>query len=316
MRRPGRHVRHVVLRLQLPPDRLRAPAGPQGDLRDLRHRRPLDRRRALARRGAATGRPRRLRPLHDADVRAAAGARGLGHGRRQGLVRRVGASAGDLRAVGADVAPREPPRALLGPRVGASRWHHRGLRSDRVPGDDRGGLGRRLPQQLVPHRRRAGQGGHTPPPARRPVGPRRPGDGDARAADRLRRGDGGVVRPLAARDRYPPGPLRPLRPHVDATRDRPRPARGLVGHDADGPAGDRGDTRPDRPGVARRGAGRRHRCLDRLRGPPPVGTVRRPAARRRALADLGDRARRPDRSSATRCCAPRSGPRSRPRRCR
>ena len=34
-----------------------------------RHRRPLDRRRALAWRRAAAGRPRRLRPLHDADVR-------------------------------------------------------------------------------------------------------------------------------------------------------------------------------------------------------------------------------------------------------
>ena len=42
--------------------------------RDLLQRRPLDRRRALARPRAAAGRPRRLLPLHDADVRAAAGA--------------------------------------------------------------------------------------------------------------------------------------------------------------------------------------------------------------------------------------------------
>ena len=80
VRRPGRDVGHVVLRLQLPPDRLRAPAGAEGDLRDLRHRRPLDRRRALARRRAPAGRPGRLRPLHDADERAAARARGLGRG--------------------------------------------------------------------------------------------------------------------------------------------------------------------------------------------------------------------------------------------
>ena len=121
VRRSGRDVGHVVLRLQLPPDRLRAAAGAQGDLRDLRHRRPLDRRRALARRRAAAGRPRRLRPLHDADVRAAAGAGGLG--RR--LARRVAAAARDLRAVGADLAAGEPARALLGPRLGAARRHDR-----------------------------------------------------------------------------------------------------------------------------------------------------------------------------------------------
>ena len=40
-------------------------------------RRPVDRRRALARLGAAAGRPGRLLPLHDADVPAAAGAGGV-----------------------------------------------------------------------------------------------------------------------------------------------------------------------------------------------------------------------------------------------
>ena len=50
VRRAGRHVGHVVLRLQLAADGLRAAAGAEGDLRDLRHRRPVDRRRALARR--------------------------------------------------------------------------------------------------------------------------------------------------------------------------------------------------------------------------------------------------------------------------
>ena len=49
------------------------------------------------------------------------------------------------------------------------------------------GLGRRLPQQLLPHRRRAGPARRTASPAGRPVGPRRPDHGDARAADRLRR---------------------------------------------------------------------------------------------------------------------------------
>ena len=78
VRRQRRHVRHVVLRLQLAADRVRAAAGAEGGRRDLRQRRPLDRRRALAGRRAAAGRPRRLLPLHDADVRAAARARGVG----------------------------------------------------------------------------------------------------------------------------------------------------------------------------------------------------------------------------------------------
>ena len=129
------------------------------------------------------------------------------------------------------------------------------------------------------------------PAARRPVGARRPGDRDARAADRLRRRDGGVVRPLAAR--------RPGR-HQDRcdvfVRTSTRPEIDLDLHEGwwvttpSVPPVTEATLDLDRPGVARRGAGRRHRGLDRLRRPPPVGTVRRPAARRRALADLGDRA--------------------------
>ena len=49
-----------------------------------------------------------------------------------GLGRRVAAAAGDQRAVGADLAAREPARRLLGPRVGAARRHHPGLRADRL----------------------------------------------------------------------------------------------------------------------------------------------------------------------------------------
>ena len=93
---------------------LRAAAGAEGDLRDLRQRRPVDRRRALARRRAAAGRPRRLLPLHDADERAAAGARGVG--RR--LARGVAAPAARPRAVGADLAAGEPRRPLLAARLG------------------------------------------------------------------------------------------------------------------------------------------------------------------------------------------------------
>ena len=183
VRRPGRDVGHLLLRLQLPPDRLRAAAGAEGHLRDLRHRRPLDRRRPLARRRAAAGRPRRLLPLHDTDVRPPARAGGLG--RR--VVRRVAAAPGDLRAVGADLAAGEPSRPLLGPRIRAAGRHHPGLRADRVSGADRRRLGRRLPQQLLPHRRRARPARRTASPAGRPVGARRPVHRDARAPDRLRR---------------------------------------------------------------------------------------------------------------------------------
>ena len=125
----------------------------------------------------AAGRPRRLRPLHDADVRPPARAGGLG----RGVVRRVAAAPGDLRAVGADLAAGEPPRCLLGPRVGAAGRHDPGLRADRVSGDDRRRLGRRLPQQLLPHRRRARPARRTASPPGRAVGARRPVHRDARA---------------------------------------------------------------------------------------------------------------------------------------
>ena len=129
VRRQRRHVGHVVLRLQLAADRRRAAAGAQGRLRDLLERRPLDRRRALARRRAAAGRPRRLRPLHDADDGAAAGAGGVG--RR--LARRVATPARDGRAVAADLAAREPRRPLLAARLAALRRRGQRLRPDRVP---------------------------------------------------------------------------------------------------------------------------------------------------------------------------------------
>ena len=129
VRRQRRHVGHVVLRLQLAADRRRAAAGAQGGLRDLLERRPVDRRRALARRRAAAGRPRRLRPLHDADDGAAARAGGVG--RR--LARRVAAPARDGRAVAAHLAAREPRRPLLAARLAALRRRGQRLRPDRVP---------------------------------------------------------------------------------------------------------------------------------------------------------------------------------------
>ena len=74
----------------------------------------------------------------------------------------------------------------------------------------------------------AGGAGDAAPAARRPVGARRPDHRDARAADRLRRRAGGLVRPLASRRRDARGRLRRLRAHVDPARARPRPARGLL----------------------------------------------------------------------------------------
>ena len=53
--RRGRHVRHVLLRLQRAAPRGRAAAGAQGGLRHLLQRRPLHRRRALHGRVAAAG---------------------------------------------------------------------------------------------------------------------------------------------------------------------------------------------------------------------------------------------------------------------
>ena len=236
-----------------------------------------------------------------------------------GLARRVAAAAGDQRAVGADLAAREPARRLLGPRVGAARRDDAGYERIDVPGDDRGRLGRRLPQQLVPHRRRARRGTAYPhrllagpwahaDPATAMPGPRI--DFDAELAAWFDHWLRGTRR--RTQDR-----LRRLRPRVDAARARPRPARGPLGDAAVGAAG-----RPRRrststaPATLDGRARRRHRRLDRLRRPPAVGAVRRPAARRRALADLGGRAAAGRRSSATRCSGPGSGRPSRRRRCR
>ena len=222
-------------------------------------------------------------------VDAAAGARGVG----RGLARGVAAPRRHHRAVAADVAAREPRRRLLAARLRARRRGRR-LRPDRVPGDDRGGLGRRLPQQLLPHRRRAPRGGRPAPAARRPVGARRPDDRDARAADRLRRRARVVVRPLAAprrragRREPARGRRRGLRARLDAPRARPRPARGLVGARQVAVAGllDR-DARARRAARPARRPRHRHVRLDRLRRPPAVGAVRRPARGRRPLARLG-----------------------------
>ena len=76
-----------------------------------------------------------------------------------------------------------------------------------------------------------GRGRGAPPTARGPVGPRGPGHGDARSADRPRRRDGGVVRPLAAR----PGLEAPYDSRCDVfVRSSTRPAPDLDLHEGGG----------------------------------------------------------------------------------
>ena len=115
-------------------------------------------------------------------------------------------------------------------------WRHGSLRSDgegngydriECRGDAGRRLGRRLPQQLVPHRRGAARGRRAAPAARRPVGARRPHDRLSRPADRPRRRDGRLVRPLAARCG-----LRPQDDRVEVfVRTATRPAAFLDQHE-------------------------------------------------------------------------------------
>ena len=215
------------------------------------------------------------------------------------LARGVGAAAGDQRALGADLAAREPRRPLLAARLGRTRRCRPRLRPDRLRGDDRRRLGGRLPQQLLPHDRGAGRGGSPPPVARRSVGARRPDHGVPGPAHRPRPRDGRVVGPLAAgsgRDAAtrtsrtcscgpPPDPRRSstsTRATGSGTPGR-RPSVTTQTRELTGPA------RAGRP------ARHRHGCLDRLRRPPALGAVHRPARGRRALAGLGVGRRHRDR---------------------
>ena len=166
---------------------------------------------------------------------------------------------------------------------------------------------------------RAREARRTAPAARRAVGARRPADGDPGAADRPRRGAGRVVRPLAAavgRRRRVRVARRRLRPRLHPARARPGDARGLLAP-APARAADPAVLRPARRPPPAAGRPRhRHDGLDRLRRAPAVGTVDRPAARRRALADLGRRPAVRSRWSASRARCSGSAPTPRRRRCR
>ena len=130
------------------------------------------------------------------------------------------------------------------------------------------------------------------PAARRPVGARRPGDRDARArgstsTSRWPRGSTAgcaAPAPTSATDRAA----------TSSSAPRPVPEPDLDLHEgywvAAAVAADRrrvATSTLDGPRSLRGRARRRHGRLDRLRRPPALGAVRRPARRRRPLADLG-----------------------------
>ncbi len=213
---PGRgDVRHVVQRVQRAADGGRATPRPQGRLRDLRLGRPVRRRRPLHRRPAEVARPRRLLPLHDADERPAPDSGDLG--RR--LARGVGAPVRDVRAVVADLDGAPALGLLLGPGHDPP-----GVRPDQLPDDDRRRLGRRLPQQHLPHHRGSRPGRRAAPAAGRPVGPHVGVLLAARSAHRPGPGDGPLVGPAPPGRRHRAGPRAGshlVRARVDPPRARP-----------------------------------------------------------------------------------------------
>ena len=121
----------------------RAPACARRDRADLRVRRPLHRRRPLHGRRAEGGRPRRLGALH--------GRAATPSPRCPPSSATAGARSGRGGSTGIE------PWLLrwLEEQSDGPYWRHGsvrpGLRADRLPDDDRRRLGRRLPQQHVPH---------------------------------------------------------------------------------------------------------------------------------------------------------------------
>ena len=223
----------------------------------------------------------------------------------------MAAAARDQRAVGADLAARVDATATTGTtgRCGSAA-RPSGYERIADPDDDRGGLGRRLPQQHLPDRRRGSR------PRARPTGcspargrtPTRPPRCPGRASTSTPSWPAGSTTGCAGRGR-----TRTAATSSSAPRPDPSPTstctRG-TGCDCRRCHRRRLDVRrrldgPRELPVDRR---RRHRRVDRLRRPPAVGAVRRPAARRRPLADLGRRAARRCRSSGT----PSRGSASRP----
>jgi hypothetical protein len=186
----------------------------------------------------------------------------------------------------------------------------------RNPDDDRGGLGRWLTANNTFRTVGAADGrGDSPTASRRLRGPHADATtGHARAAHRLRRRARRLVRPLARGNGDPRGRLRRLDRASNATRARPRPARGALAAAAVWCHPKPSPTSHWRAARAARHRGRRHRRVDRLRRPPALGAC--PAtsgSTTSGLPDLGGRAAARLRSSAIRCSAPGSGRPNRPR---
>ena len=200
-----------------------------------------------------------------------------------GLARGVAAAAGDQRAVGADLAAGEPRTAPTGgtarcgsaatgdgyeridcPVMIVAGWAD-GYRNNSFRTVERARRGTACRTGCSPAR------GRTPTRPPRCPGPRI--DLDAR--------DGRLVRPLAARPRRRRSD-RTAATSSCAPRPGPSPTSTCTRAAGSATPGRRRAARGGRPtldgtAVARRRARRRHRRLDRLRRPPAVGAVRRPA---------------------------------------
>ncbi len=184
-------------------------------------------------------------------------------------------------------------RRLLAPRLAAPAGCRRRVdrvRPDPLRHDDRGGLGRRLPQQHVPDLRAAAGAARA---AHRAVEPHEPGDVAARPAPRPRPGDDPLLRRAPARPR--PGDRRRRRSGSSSgARRHPRPTSPSTGAsgaaDTAWPPADAGElvlesTRTGTDELAVRGdVG--HDRMDLLRRPPSLGAADRPAAGRRSVARL------------------------------
>ena len=188
--RCGRDARHLLGRVQQPPDRRPASARAAGDHHALLDRRPLHRRRALQGRAGAGPGHAALGHLHAAGERRAARSRDC---RRRSLARPVAGPHRGLPAAGRDMAGAPAPRRLLETGLGDRgplRDHRRGVRRRRLAG--------RL-HQCRPAPARGPQ--LSPQGADRAVGPRLAAGRHAAAGDRLSAGGPALVGPLAEGDR-------------------------------------------------------------------------------------------------------------------
>ena len=192
MRREARHVGHLLGRLQLPPDRRPAAAGPRRDHDPLLDGRPLRRRRALPGRLRARARHAPL-GFVDAGVERAAA-------RPAALRRRLAGGVAAAARLDLDL-DRSLARPSAARRVLAARLRLRGLHRDRMPRVRRRGLRRRV-HERGPAAPRGALGAAQGPD--RALGPRVPRRRLARPLDRLPAGVRPLVRSLAEGDRHGP----------------------------------------------------------------------------------------------------------------